>query len=75
MPWAQLTQRPQPHGPYTATVSPTEKQVDVFFAGRLETSAVRRAGVAELRALAQDGIRVDLASARLGRVEFYRVPR
>jgi hypothetical protein len=55
-----------------ATVSPAEKHVDVFFAGRLETSAVRRAGVAELRALARDGIRVDLASARLDRVEFYR---
>jgi hypothetical protein len=55
-----------------ATASPPEKRVDVFFAGRLETSAVRLAGVPELRALAREGVRVDLAPERLDRPEFYR---
>ena len=55
-----------------ATTPPPEKSIDVFFAGRLETSAVRAAGLPELRALARDGVRVDVATERLPRPEFYR---
>jgi hypothetical protein len=56
-----------------ATTPPPEKTVDVFFAGQVETSStVRAAGLAELRALAREGVRVDLVTERLDRREFYR---
>jgi hypothetical protein len=56
-----------------ATTPPAEKTIDVFFAGQVETSStVRAAGLSELRALAREGIRVDLATERLDRREFYR---
>ena len=55
------------------TTAPPEKAVDVFFAGRVEASSrVRMAGLSELRALAGEGIRVDLVTERLDRREFYR---
>jgi hypothetical protein len=56
-----------------ATSPPPEKTVDVFFAGQVLTSStVRVDGLAELRALAAEGLVVDLASGRLERPEFYR---
>lgn len=56
-----------------ATTPPPEKTVDVFFAGRVETSStVRTTGVAELRRLSREGVRVDLVPERLDRLEFYR---
>ena len=57
----------------SVTTAPPEKAVDVFFAGRVEASSrVRMAGLSELRALAGEGIRVDLVTERLDRREFYR---
>ena len=57
----------------SVTTAPPEKAVDVFFAGRVEASSrVRTAGLSELRALAGEGIRVDLVTERLDRREFYR---
>jgi hypothetical protein len=56
-----------------ATTPPPEKTVDVFFAGQVETSSsVRTSGLPELRALAREGVRVDLVTERLDRREFYR---
>jgi len=55
-----------------ATTPPPGKSVDLFFAGRLDTSPIRAAGLPELRALAREGMRVDVATERLPRPEFYR---
>lgn len=49
----------------------TDKVVDVFFAGQADTP-LRRSGLPELRALASEGVRVEIADARMSRPEFYR---
>jgi hypothetical protein len=50
-----------------------EKTVDVFFAGDVETSStVRRSGMAELLALRERGLRIDIPATRLPPDEFYR---
>jgi hypothetical protein len=56
----------------SATTPSPEKIVDVFFAGRVASSPSRAAGLPELRALARDGVRIDLPTERLDRREFYR---
>lgn len=53
-------------------VGPVEKKTDVFFAGNVAGMPVRERGVAELKALAAEGIRVDIPEGRLTRAEFYR---
>ena len=56
-------------GPQTAM----EKTADIFFAGNVEgTSAIRKAGMAELLALRERGIRIDIPDRRLPQQEFYR---
>lgn len=47
------------------------KDADVFFAGDLRASFIRRGGFAELKSLAAEGIRVDLPEARLSQKEFF----
>jgi hypothetical protein len=48
------------------------KQADVFFAGRTDgSSTVRPRGLAELKALASEGIAVDIAEAPLDPAAFY----
>ncbi|MFI4935616.1 MAG: glycosyltransferase [Caulobacterales bacterium] len=50
-----------------------ERTSDVFFAGRIEgSSSLRARGLAELRALAAQGLRIDLPDAPLPREAFYR---
>ena len=52
---------------------PVDKRADVFFAGRVEgSSSVRPRGLVELRALADQGVAVDIPEAPLPRAEFYR---
>ncbi|MGH6957804.1 MAG: glycosyltransferase [Caulobacteraceae bacterium] len=52
---------------------PEEKRADVFFAGRVEGSSTLRArGLAELRALADRGVAVDIPEAPLPPEAFYR---
>jgi hypothetical protein len=54
-------------------IPPTEKRADVFFAGRIEgSSSVRPRGLAELRALAAHGVRLDIPDSPLPQAEFYR---
>lgn len=47
------------------------KTADVFFAGDVRDSAVRRQGLVELAALADEGLRLDLPTGRLPRSEYY----
>ncbi|MEZ5786293.1 MAG: glycosyltransferase [Xanthobacteraceae bacterium] len=50
-----------------------DKTTDLFFAGRTDaSSSVRQRGLAELKALREQGIIVDIAEAPLPRSEFYR---
>lgn len=50
-----------------------EKTTDIFFSGSTELNSwVRRTGIADLRALAERGIRVDIPDTLLTRPEFYR---
>ena len=50
---------------------PRPKTVDIFFAGRTEgSSTVREHGVAQLKKLQQNGVRIDLPSERLSREAF-----
>ena len=50
-----------------------EKTIDVFFSGNAEVNSwVRRAGIAELRALAARGLKIEIATEPLPRNEFYR---
>jgi Glycosyl transferases group 1 len=61
--------------PQTANEWPTgvEKTTDVFFAGEVEgLSTVRQAGLRELLALRERGLRIDIPEGRLPRDEFYR---
>lgn len=49
------------------------KSTDVFFAGAIDNnSTVRTAGANELRAMAQDGFRIDMPSQRLSGDEYQR---
>ena len=51
---------------------PREKRVDVFFSGRVaDSSTLRAQGVAELRALAANGVAVDIPEAPLSPAAFY----
>lgn len=51
---------------------PSEKTVDVFFAGRVESSsAVRSDGVGQLEHLARQGYRIDVTVERLSPADFY----
>jgi Glycosyl transferases group 1 len=51
----------------------TEKSVDVFFAGRIEgSSTVRKQGLAELLALRDQGVTLDIPQGNLPLGEFYR---
>ena len=50
----------------------TEKRVDVFFAGRLESRLNRQAGLKQLESLKTEGYVVDVAGERLPRDEFFR---
>jgi hypothetical protein len=53
--------------------TPQLKQTDIFFLGQVSgSSTVRARGIAELRALADHGVVVDLPDAPLPRAEFYR---
>lgn len=50
-----------------------DKTTDIFFAGRTDaSSSVRQRGLAELMALRDRGVVVDIAEAPLPRAEFYR---
>jgi hypothetical protein len=50
---------------------PVEKETDIFFAGTVENnSTVRSAGLAELRVLADEGFRVDIATEPLPREDY-----
>lgn len=50
-----------------------EKTTDIFFAGAVEAnSTVRSSGLAELKALAAHGVKVDLPEQRLPQAEFHR---
>jgi hypothetical protein len=51
---------------------PIEKKTDLFFAGNVSGLPVRERGVAELMALAAEGIRVDIPEGRLPRADFYK---
>jgi hypothetical protein len=51
---------------------PIEKKTDVFFAGNVSGLPVRERGVAELKALAAEGVRIDIPEGRLPRSEFYK---
>lgn len=54
-------------------IETTEKRADVFFAGRVDgSSSVRPRGLAELRALAEQGVVVDAPERPLPQAEFYR---
>jgi hypothetical protein len=49
-----------------------DKRTDVFFSGRIAGSSTLRArGLAELRALAPEGVRLDIPGAPLAQPEFY----
>ena len=52
-------------------VAPVAKTHDLFFAGQVDTP-LRRDGLPGLRALAREGLRVDLPEGRLPSAEFYR---
>jgi hypothetical protein len=55
-----------------ARCTPSEKTVDVFFAGLLESSStVRSEGAKQLEDLGRRGYRIDLARERLSPEEFY----
>jgi hypothetical protein len=63
--------------PLSATTSfpvePSEKSVDIFFAGKIDGSShVRRRGLGELLALRERGIAVDIPERALPQSEFYR---
>ncbi len=54
-----------------ATACPADKTVDLFFAGAMEhTSSVRETGLAQLRALREEGYAIDIAEERLPPAEF-----
>jgi hypothetical protein len=62
-----------PTGAALLPFSPVEKRADVFFAGRITgSSTLRTRGIAELRALAGQGLVLDIPEAPLPREEFYR---
>ncbi len=49
------------------------KVVDVFFSGRIaDSSSIRTRGLAELRALHGNGVKIDIPDAPLPREEYYR---
>ena len=49
------------------------KFVDVFFSGRIaDSSSIRTRGLAELRALHGNGVKIDIPDAPLPREEYYR---
>src|SRR6185437_8312425 len=53
-------------------IPPAEKRADVFFSGRVEGSSTLRArGLAELKALAGQGVTLDIPDAPLPQPEFY----
>lgn len=53
-------------------VPPPPKTVDVFFAGQVEkSSSIRPRGLSELRALAGEGVSLDIPDAPLPRAAFY----
>lgn len=55
-----------------ATCGGSEKTVDVFFAGRVESSStVRSEGMGQLEHLRRQGYRIDVAVERLPSTEFY----
>jgi hypothetical protein len=55
------------------TAAPQEKRVDVFFSGRVAGSATLRSrGLAELKALAGQGVTIDAPETPLPPEEFYR---
>lgn len=49
-----------------------EKHADIFFAGSTANSTVRSLGLPELRALAAEGVKVDIPDRRLPQSEFHR---
>ncbi len=53
-----------------AGANPVEKQIDVFFAGRIPCSTVREQGLSELHSLAGRDVRVDIPEAGLPFEEF-----
>jgi hypothetical protein len=54
-------------------IAPAEKRADVFFAGRITgSSSLRPRGMAELFAMAAQGLALDVADTSLPRDEFYR---
>ncbi len=62
-----------PNGALANVPAPREKSVDVFFAGRVDDSAsLRRRGLAELRALTERGVTLDIPEGTLPMAEFYR---
>ncbi|MEQ9815464.1 MAG: glycosyltransferase [Azospirillaceae bacterium] len=61
-----------PYGPARPIAEP-EKTADVFFAGQtFGTSTLREEAIAELRALAAEGISVDIPESPLDQAAFYR---
>lgn len=68
--------RPLPLGlPHVAEAppeSPLEKVTDVFFAAHIPGMPVRERGLAELKALQAQGLRIDICETRIPRDEFYR---
>lgn len=77
--WRRLLEKVRPISlglsvdPSTLPQSGIEKTTDVFFAGSAEgTSSLRERGMAELAALRERGLRVDLPQGRLPPQEFYR---
>ncbi|WP_426958576.1 glycosyltransferase family protein [Muricoccus radiodurans] len=54
-----------------APSGPVQKEVDVFFAGHLSHAPeIRGAGLAQIEALAAEGVRVDVARKRMPRPDF-----
>jgi Glycosyl transferases group 1 len=77
--WRQLIDKVRPISlgisadPSTLPQSGIEKTTDVFFAGSGDgTSSVRERGLAEIAALRDRGLRIDLPQGRLPPQEFYR---
>lgn len=58
---------------FSKTIQASQKKYDVFFAGDINTSSVRKSGLAQLNMLKEEGYNVLILSERVDRQEFWNL--